>query len=74
MPDGLVPKHLKDTKELQTSLAWLFQIIRRGDSKFRQASVFGVQFRVNRDVQTFAVGKRFFCPRQVKTPGILDWE
>ena len=35
VPDGLVPKHLKDTKELQTSLAWLFKIIRRGDSKFR---------------------------------------
>lgn len=35
IPEGLVPKHLKDAAEVRDSASWIFEIIRRSDDNFR---------------------------------------
>lgn len=37
IPEGLVPRHLKDSVEVRDSASWVFEIIRRGDDNFRRA-------------------------------------
>lgn len=39
VPEGLVPRHLKDAAEVRDSAHWVFQIIRRGDDNFRHRTV-----------------------------------
>lgn len=39
VPEGLVPKHLKDQAEVRDTAEWVFKIIQNGDDNFRPAAV-----------------------------------